>query len=120
MLRWVRRSAAGRDQAVLEGELNSLFTQKSIAEQGKIGSNANCPPPNNAHPCINRRGPVAAPMDVTDAQSPDEAAPGRWPETATPAETALSNFSGNRNALASSCGVTRKGEIRSFCVSPFQ
>lgn len=33
------------DEALLLKELNSLWTQKSISEQGKIGSNATCPTP---------------------------------------------------------------------------
>jgi LCP family protein required for cell wall assembly len=33
------------DKALLMKELDSLWTQKSIAEQGKIGSNATCPTP---------------------------------------------------------------------------
>lgn len=33
------------DEALLMKELNSLWNQKSIAEQGKIGSNATCPTP---------------------------------------------------------------------------
>ncbi len=33
------------DKALLMKELNSLWSQKSIADQGKIGSNATCPTP---------------------------------------------------------------------------
>jgi polyisoprenyl-teichoic acid--peptidoglycan teichoic acid transferase len=33
------------DKALLIKELDSLWSQKSISEQGKIGSNANCPTP---------------------------------------------------------------------------
>lgn len=33
------------DKALMDKELSGLFYQKSISEQGKIGSNANCPAP---------------------------------------------------------------------------
>jgi len=65
------------DQARLEEELKSLFTQKSIAEQGKIGSNANCPPPTT--PTAASTGAASA----TPATTPTEASVA----TATPPST---------------------------------
>lgn len=55
------------DQARLEEELNGLFMQQSIAEQGKIGSNANCPPPTTPTPASADAAPATAPAEASDA-----------------------------------------------------
>ena len=48
------------DQVLLEKELNSLFAQQSIAEQGRIGSNANCPTPTPPTPATTAAAPLTA------------------------------------------------------------
>ena len=48
------------DQEQLDKEVSGLFSQKSIAEQGKIGSNANCPTPTTPTPAVTAAAPVTA------------------------------------------------------------
>jgi LCP family protein required for cell wall assembly len=52
------------DQEQLDKELSGLFAQKSIAEQGKIGSNANCPTPTTPTPAATAAASVTAASTV--------------------------------------------------------
>lgn len=74
------------DQARLEEELNSLFTQKSIAEQGKIGSNANCPPPATPTPAATDEAPATPPAEASDIEA-TPAEPASVDGAATPTTT---------------------------------
>jgi LCP family protein required for cell wall assembly len=65
------------DQALLEKELSGLFAQKSISEQGKIGSNANCPTPTTPTP-----GPTAT-ESSTASPTPGSTATGASMATPT-------------------------------------
>ena len=77
------------DQARLEEELNGVFAQKSIAEQGKIGSNANCPPPTTPTPASTDAAPETAPTEVSDAAAtPTGGDPVDGAATATPTNAA--------------------------------